>query len=162
MAEDLDETITRLVSLRFAAQRFNTIADLSAKIILNIAPIFEFLLHLSIEGGHDAQWAKNLMDEVYTPGNLLLALVAEMSDIANRFSRRFDGVEGQGDRNSRLIKSAAWVASLRSELDRMFSFRTPEGQFREPLVIKDNWETGYVQILCRQWNMLESTATGLT
>ena len=110
MAEDLDDTITRLVSLRFASQRFNTIADLSAKIILNIAPIFEFLLHLSIEGGHDAQWAKNLMDEVYTPGNLLLmALVAEMSDIANRFSRRFDGVEGQGDRNSRLIKSAAWT-----------------------------------------------------
>lgn len=70
----------RSPGLSFAAQRFNTIIDVSVRIAWLLPAITQLLLELRAEAGPSAEWASSILGLLSDPQNvLLLAMVAEFA-----------------------------------------------------------------------------------
>ena len=155
----LDETIAKMrkFHFEFAPQRHNTVTELAGLVISNLVPIFRLLVELRVSDDADGKWAQRLLNEVFTSRNLLLlAMVAELSSVAVRFTRRFDGTQDMSGRASHVARTASWLGVMRDELQRLFRFRSSDGTLQEPLIFSSAFDKGYVQILQRDWNMLVS------
>ena len=101
------------ISLRFAPQRFNTLTDISKKIVLKVRAINLLLVEVVSPNEHDEGRAENILKHCSEPSNLLLlGLVAELAECPKRFSSRFDGVENNGYHNSRLMQASSWLKAV--------------------------------------------------
>jgi len=71
---------SRSPGLSFAAQRFNTILDVSVRIAWLLPAITQLLIELKAENGPSAEWASSILALLSDPQNLLLlAMVAEFA-----------------------------------------------------------------------------------
>ena len=138
-----DEILGRLLSMRFAPQRFGTLCDVATQILLNVRSLFGLLVKM------DTPWSHKLLTEVFQPKKLLLlAMVAEMSAAAMRFVRKLDNscafaAEQVGEA----------VEQLEKELDDLFSFKSADGSTREPLILDSTFTMGFVQLLGREFRV---------
>ena len=157
--ESLDETLTKMANFSFAPQRFGTVSELSSLVIRNLNAIVRFLTELRAANDEVGQWAQRLLECICDSRNmLLLALVAELSSVATRFARRFDGVREATQRKPHIARNAGWLLVLEDEIRRLFHFRNEEGRLQEPLVLSADFDKGFVQILQRAWNLLSAEA----
>ena len=142
-ARTTDEILGRLLSMRFAPQRFGTLCDVATQILLNVKSLFGMLIKM------DTPWSHKLLTEVFQPKKLLLlAMVAEMSAAAMRFVRKLD--------NSCAFAAAQVGQAVEQLVDDLFSFKSADGSMREPLVLDRTFTMGFVQLLGREFRVYVS------
>lgn len=152
----VDQQLSQLASYHFAAQRFNTIVELSQTIILNIRPILSMLLQCVAEQGRYASWAQKLLDTAMCSRKLvLLALIAEFADVACQHAHSFDNIKVNGQRQSTCARTASALNHLELRLRKLFSFRNGNNELQEPLVLNPGYQSGWLQTLQREVNLLE-------
>ena len=82
-------TDAKITSLRFAKQRFGSLTEVAAHIVINVKPLMSMLVKLG------SPWSKKLLAGAFSPKRLLLlALIAEFGDAAMRYIRKFDNSGG--------------------------------------------------------------------
>lgn len=139
------EQVLRMKS--FAPQRFGTLTEVAQHLVLNVKPVFQTLLKLN------STWSQRLLRECFQPKALcLLALVAEFAGAALRFTRKLDS----GSLPAAAIGRA--VQALEAELRDLFDFKDCRGHPQEPLVLSSKFQMGYIQILCREFDLLSTEA----
>ena len=121
-------------SMSFAAQRFNTILDVSQAIIYNLPAVISLLTEVQITDPHLAPWARGLLACLSTENLLLLACLAELTRIAASTIHRYDN---DAATPGAMAESAQLFFTLKEELYRMFFFKSPRGEVQEPLIFCD-------------------------
>ena len=140
LKEQLVQETDQVFKLRYAKQRFGTIADVCGHLIRNVNPLRRML------AGLDTEWSLGVL-AFFTPSYLLLlALVAEFSAAAMRFVRAWDGKDGLRG----IAALASSVDVLEGELRHLFSYRDSAGNLREPFAMSAHFTAGYVQTLYRE------------
>ena len=138
--EVAQETDQKVSKLRYAKQRFGTIAEVCGHLVRHVKPLIRVLSVL------DTAWAHSVL-AYFTPSNLLLlALVAEFSAAALRFIRGWDGCDGIRG----VAKLATFVDMLEGELRHLFAYRDSADNLREPFAISEHFSAGFVQTLYRE------------
>ena len=137
VARETDKTVSKL---RYAKQRFGTIADVCGHLVRHVKPLVRVLSAL------ESDWARSVL-AFFSPSNLLLlALVAEFSAAALRFIRSWDGCDGIRG----VAKLATSVDMLEGELRHLFAYRDSANNLREPFAMSENFSAGFVQMLHRE------------
>ena len=147
--ERLDSALSKMVTFRFAPQRFDTVLDVSKLIIVNVRPLVETLLQIRLMDKKKQDWCGKML-KCFEPGNLLLlAMIAELAQSASRFHHKFDNA---GAVPTQIARTGYWFDGLKKELQKLFFFE--EG--REPLVLSRDYSAGFVELLRRTYNLMIS------
>ena len=147
--ENLQATLSKLVSFRFAPQRFDSVLEVARLIILHVRPLVHALVHLSLANPNKTSWCSRMLGFFTGPNLLLLSLICELAASASRFHHRFDD---PGGKPAMIAHNGCWFEGLVAELDKLFYFKNGG----EPLVFSENFTGGFVQTLQRSYNLLVS------
>ena len=139
----LADVMGKLVSWGFAPQRFGTLCDCATAIILNVKHLFALLINME-----SSSWSQKILEAFKPKSLLLLALTAELSAAAMRFVRQLDKGE-----EFPIAQTGRAVQQLEKELGDLFNFQNstdPDGSIRQPLVLNEDFTSGFVQILIKE------------
>lgn len=154
--ESVDPCAKKLVGFSFAAQRFGTISELTGVIVKNVEAIYRCLASRCI--AENCQWSRELLQKLFRPKKLLLlALVAEFSAVATRYTRKHDNELSDGKQpGSHLARTAGFVAEMEADLNRLFYFHSSDGRAQVPLVLHEGYSSGFVQVMRSGWDFMRS------
>lgn len=153
----LDHSAKCLSSWHFAPQRFNTVVENCEKIILHLPVILEVLQECVAAKDKNSAWAQKILHTCFHPKRLIqLALLAEFAAAATAGAHKFDGKADGSHKASRLAKTVAWLEHLELRLNQLFSFRSREGTAQEPLCLNSSYTKGYLQILEKNFDLMQS------
>ena len=144
-------------SMSFAAQRFDSIMQITQTVIYHLVPIMNTLSELQVKDAALRPWCQGLLKCLSPDRLILVALLAELSRCAAGFVHRHDASQRSNAITS-LAESAKAFGELRAELNRLFFWRDSEGRLQEPLVLDCNYCAGYLQLLLKNYNMCVSKA----
>lgn len=148
LKEEFVSRTDKMFSMRYAKQRFGSIADICGHLIVHVKPLINLLLKI------DTAWSRQLLRESFQPPQLLLlALTAEFAGATMRFVRTFDNAKNG---ISRIARVARAVEGLEAEFQRLFAFRDKENRAREPMVLSSSYHSGFVQTLAREYDFSTS------
>ena len=76
--------------MNFAPQRFDTILQMSSKLLLRLVPVIRTLTDIQVRDPTLSKWASSLL-QVMTAENLIMfALLAELCQVASSFHHKFE------------------------------------------------------------------------
>lgn len=141
--------------MNFAPQRFDTILQMSSKLLLHLVPVIRTLTDIQVRDPTLSKWASSLLQVMTADNLIMLALLAELCQVASSFHHKF---EQNLKSPSCLAKCAQHYHAMKQQLNKLFSFRSESGALQEPLCLSAGYSCGFCAVLQRQYNMLVSGA----
>ena len=135
----------------FAPQRFSTVLSVSETLCLNMGPASKTLQESVIRGGRNKEWARRVLAVLKPENMLLLALLCELCKVAQRYVHRWDRSVDQ----TTVADTALEFERFKLEANRLFSFRSVDGDFQQPLVLSPDFTSGMPQLLRASYNLLQ-------
>ena len=146
--ENLHSTLSKMVSFRFAPQRFDTVLEVARLVILHVKPLIQSLVHLKLADPKKVAWCSRMLKCFSGPNLVLLAFICELAASASRFHHRYDD---PGAKPSMIARTGEWFQGLVLELNKLFFF-----DHGEPLVFSAEYSGGFTQMLQQSYNLLVS------
>ncbi|CAE7207230.1 unnamed protein product [Symbiodinium sp. CCMP2456] len=157
-ANEFDAVLEKACKVNsFAAQRFNTILEVSQGLIWNVTPLVSCLVEIHKRDDRLRAWAAKMLQALCPKSLILLSLLAELAACASKFCHAFDNAKKSGKRSS-ITRTAGLLVQLKDELQRLFYFQRPDGSFQEPLCLAEHYTAGFLQLLQRSYSLLETNA----
>ncbi|OLP73877.1 hypothetical protein AK812_SmicGene46741, partial [Symbiodinium microadriaticum] len=138
----------------FAPQRFSTVLSVSETLCLNMGPALKTLQESVIRGGRNKEWARRVLAVLKPENMLLLALLCELCKVAQRYVHRWDRSVDQ----TTVADTALEFERFKLEANRLFSFRSVDGDLQQPLVLSPDFTSGMPQLLRASYNLLQQEA----
>ena len=157
--EDLDGVLCKASTggWSFAPQRFSTVLSVSETLCLNMGPALKTLQESVIRGGKNKEWARRVLAVLKPENMLLLALLCELCKVAQRYVHRWDRSADQ----TTVADTALEFESFKLEANRLFSFRSVDGDLQQPLVLSPDFTSGMPQLLRASYNLLQQEVSCL-
>ena len=151
--EELDSVLQKASTggWSFAPQRFSTVLQVSETLCLNMGPALKTLQEAVVRGGQNRDWAMRVLQTLNPENMLLLALLCELCKVAQRYVHRWDR---SADKTT-LADTALEFENFKLEANRLFSFRSLDGDLQQPLVLSPDCTSGMPQLLRASYNLLQ-------